>query len=236
ATYTLPSIASASIGPSAAVVDGRPDGATVYAGTHRPFGLRDAVAGSVGLAKERVRVMTQMSSGTYGRSNATDVAGGAAVISRPERRAPVHDPERACLPARRANAAAHRELPLARGGGERLRVRVVRRRAGSRFAAGPARVPAASRRRPALAPRYRAGRRSERVWEEAPRAARARLRLHALSRHLRRAGRRGRGRRLRRRTRAARVVRRRSRPGDQSGRRAQSGRGRDPAIGIVDVA
>jgi len=86
ATYTLPSIASASIGPSAAVVDVRPDGATVYAGTHRPFGLRDAVAGSVGLSKESVRVMPQMSSGTYGRSSAPDVSVEAAVLSKHARR------------------------------------------------------------------------------------------------------------------------------------------------------
>jgi nicotinate dehydrogenase subunit B len=86
ATYTLPSIASASIGPSAAVVDVRPDGATVYAGTHRPFGLRDAVAGSVGLPKESVRVMPQMSSGTYGRSSAPDVSIEAAVLSKHARR------------------------------------------------------------------------------------------------------------------------------------------------------
>ena len=86
ATYTLPSIASASIGPSAAVVDVRPDGATVYAGTHRPFGLRDAVAGSVGLPKESVRVMPQMSSGTYGRSSAPDVSVEAAVLSKHARR------------------------------------------------------------------------------------------------------------------------------------------------------
>lgn len=82
ATYTLPSIANASIGPSAAVVDVRSDGATVYAATHRPFGLRDAVAGRVGLAPERVRVRPQMSSGTYGRSSAPDVSVEAAVLSK----------------------------------------------------------------------------------------------------------------------------------------------------------
>ncbi len=86
ATYTLPSIASASIGPSVAVVDVRPDGATVYAGTHRPFGLRDAVAGRVGLPQDRVRVMPQMSSGTYGRSSAPDVSIEAAVLSKHARR------------------------------------------------------------------------------------------------------------------------------------------------------
>lgn len=86
ATYTLPSIASASIGPSAAVVDVRPDGVTVYAGTHRPFGLRDAVADRVGVPQERVRVMPQMSSGTYGRSSAPDVSLEAAVLSKHARR------------------------------------------------------------------------------------------------------------------------------------------------------
>ena len=86
ATYTLPSIASASIGPSAAVVDVRPDGVTVYAGTHRPFGLRDAVAGRVSIPQDRVRVMPQMSSGTYGRSSAPDVSIEAAVLSKHARR------------------------------------------------------------------------------------------------------------------------------------------------------
>jgi CO/xanthine dehydrogenase Mo-binding subunit len=82
ATYTLPSIANASIGPSVAVVDVRIDSATVYAGTHRPFGLRDAVAARVGLPQDSVRVMPQMSSGTYGRSSAPDVSIEAAVLSK----------------------------------------------------------------------------------------------------------------------------------------------------------
>jgi CO/xanthine dehydrogenase Mo-binding subunit len=86
ATYTLPSIASASIGPSAAVVDVRAEGATVYAGTHRPFGLRDTVADRVGLPRDRVRVQAQMSSGTYGRSSAPDVSIEAAVLSKHARR------------------------------------------------------------------------------------------------------------------------------------------------------
>jgi CO/xanthine dehydrogenase Mo-binding subunit len=86
ATYTLPSIANASIGPSAAVVDARADDATVYAGTHRPFGLRDAVAAQLGLPQDRVRVIPQMSSGTYGRSSAPDVSLEAAVLSKHARR------------------------------------------------------------------------------------------------------------------------------------------------------
>ena len=86
ATYTLPSIANGSIGPSAAVVDVRSDGTTVYAATHRPFGLRDAVAGRLGLPPESVRVSPQMSSGTYGRSSAPDVSVEAAVLSKHARR------------------------------------------------------------------------------------------------------------------------------------------------------
>ncbi len=68
------------------MVDVRPEGATVYAGTHRPFGLRDAVAGCVGLRPESVRVVPQMSSGTYGRSSAPDVSLEAAVLSKHARR------------------------------------------------------------------------------------------------------------------------------------------------------
>ncbi len=85
-TQVVPLRASASIGPSAAVVDVRNDGATVYAGTHRPFGLRDTVADRVGLPRDRVRVQAQMSSGTYGRSSAPDVSIEAAVLSKHARR------------------------------------------------------------------------------------------------------------------------------------------------------
>jgi CO/xanthine dehydrogenase Mo-binding subunit len=81
ATFTLPPIASAPIGPSAAVADARADGATIHVNTHRPFGLRDTIARRLGLDPERVRVAPTMGSGTYGRSSQADAAVEAAVLS-----------------------------------------------------------------------------------------------------------------------------------------------------------
>ena len=82
AEFTLPPISNAPIGPSAAVADVRTDTATIYAGTQRPFGLREEVAKVLGLAEDRVRVLPQMPSGTYGRNSASDAALEAAVLSK----------------------------------------------------------------------------------------------------------------------------------------------------------
>src|SRR6267142_2344844 len=82
AEYSLPPISNAPIGPSAAVADVRKDSATIYAGTQRPFGLRDEIAGAVGLAEDKVRVIPQMPSGTYGRNSSGDAAFEAAVLSK----------------------------------------------------------------------------------------------------------------------------------------------------------
>ena len=89
AEFTLPPISNAPIGPSAAVADVREDGATIYAGTQRPFALRDQVAGLLGTAPERVRVLPQMPSGTYGRNSSNDAPVEAAIISSRVKR-PIH--------------------------------------------------------------------------------------------------------------------------------------------------
>jgi nicotinate dehydrogenase subunit B len=81
-TYVLPPIASAPIGPSAAVADIRSDGATMYVGTQRPFGVREQVAKTVGLPEKKVRVLPQITSGTYGRNSAADAAVEAAILSK----------------------------------------------------------------------------------------------------------------------------------------------------------
>ena len=81
-TFVLPSIANAPIGPSAAVADVRAEGATVYVGTHRPFGVRDQVAKAIGLAPERVRVIPMITSGTYGRNSQGDATIEAAILSK----------------------------------------------------------------------------------------------------------------------------------------------------------
>jgi len=81
-TYVLPPIANAPIGPSAAVADVRADGATLYVGTHRPFGIRDQVAKTIGLAPELVRVIPVITSGTYGRNSQGDATIEAAILSK----------------------------------------------------------------------------------------------------------------------------------------------------------
>ena len=81
-TYVLPPIANAPIGPSAAVADVRPDGATMYVGTHRPFGVREQVAKTVGLPEDTVRVLPQITSGSYGRNSHPDAAIEAAILSK----------------------------------------------------------------------------------------------------------------------------------------------------------
>jgi len=82
ATYAMPYISNAPIGPSAAVADVRADGVTIYAGTQRPFGLRDEVAAALGVAAETVRVIPQMPSGTYGRNSLSDAGIEAARLSK----------------------------------------------------------------------------------------------------------------------------------------------------------
>jgi CO/xanthine dehydrogenase Mo-binding subunit len=81
-TYVLPPIANAPIGPSAAVADVRGDRATMYVGTHRPFGVREQVARIVGLPERKVRVLPQITSGTYGRNSHADAAIEAAILSK----------------------------------------------------------------------------------------------------------------------------------------------------------
>jgi CO/xanthine dehydrogenase Mo-binding subunit len=82
ALYSMPYISNAPIGPSAAVADVRPDGTTIYAGTQRPFGLRDEAAAALGVPPETVRVIPQMPSGTYGRNSLSDAGIEAARLSK----------------------------------------------------------------------------------------------------------------------------------------------------------
>lgn len=81
ASYHVPHIAHASIGPNAAAADVRPDGADLYVATQRPFGLRDAVAALFQLPPESVRVHPQVMGGMYGRGNIGDAAVEAARLS-----------------------------------------------------------------------------------------------------------------------------------------------------------
>jgi len=81
-TYVLPPISTAPIGPSAAVADVRGYGATMYVGTHRPFGVREQIAKTLDLPEKTVRVLPQITSGTYGRNSSADAAIEAAILSK----------------------------------------------------------------------------------------------------------------------------------------------------------
>lgn len=70
ATYQLPYLKHAPIGPAIAVADVRPDGAVyVYTHTQNPQALRTAIAQMLSTPVDRVAVRTFAGAGHYGRSN-----------------------------------------------------------------------------------------------------------------------------------------------------------------------
>ena len=81
ATYEFPYQAHASMAPSCAVADVRPDGATVYSSSQNVYGLRAALAPILGLAEEQVHVIYKEGSGCYGHNGADDVSADAALLS-----------------------------------------------------------------------------------------------------------------------------------------------------------
>jgi nicotinate dehydrogenase subunit B len=81
ATYEFASQAHASMAPSCAVADVRPDGAAVYSSSQNVFALRAALAPILGLAVEQVRVIHKEGGGCYGHNGADDVSADAAVLS-----------------------------------------------------------------------------------------------------------------------------------------------------------
>jgi nicotinate dehydrogenase subunit B len=82
ASYSVPHIANAPIGPSAAVADVRADRAVIYCGTQRPFALRSEIAAATGLGELAVDIRPQVTSGTYGRNSCGDAALEAARLSK----------------------------------------------------------------------------------------------------------------------------------------------------------
>ncbi|MGE5183096.1 MAG: xanthine dehydrogenase family protein molybdopterin-binding subunit, partial [Acidobacteriota bacterium] len=82
ASYALPHVANAPLGPSAALADVRDGEAVIRTATQRPFGVRDEIARLLGLAPERVHVIAEPGAGTFGRGNSGDAALEAARLSR----------------------------------------------------------------------------------------------------------------------------------------------------------
>jgi CO/xanthine dehydrogenase Mo-binding subunit len=82
AEYQWPFQSHASMGPACAVVDARPDGATLWTGTQKPHAARDGVARLLGLPPEKVHGIWVVGPGSYGRNDAGDAALDAALLSK----------------------------------------------------------------------------------------------------------------------------------------------------------
>jgi nicotinate dehydrogenase subunit B len=82
AEYEWPFQSHASMGPGCAIVDAKPDSASVWTGTQKPHYCRDGVAEILGLKPEQVTGHWFMGPGSYGRNDAGDAAMDAAVLSK----------------------------------------------------------------------------------------------------------------------------------------------------------
>ena len=82
ASYQWPAQSHASMGPSCAVADYRPDGLTVWSSSQGTHGLRRNLARDLGIPVETVRVVYMDGSGSYGTNGSDDVAADAVLISR----------------------------------------------------------------------------------------------------------------------------------------------------------
>jgi isoquinoline 1-oxidoreductase len=81
-TYFTPYIAHAAIETHSALADVRGDGVTVWASTQRPFGVQGEVARALGLADDKVRVITPLVGSGFGGKSAAPQAVDAARLSR----------------------------------------------------------------------------------------------------------------------------------------------------------
>jgi CO/xanthine dehydrogenase Mo-binding subunit len=81
AEYEWPFQSHASMGPACAVVDAKPDAATVWTGTQKPHFAAIGVARILGLKPAQVRAIWVRGAGSYGRNDAGDASMDAAVMS-----------------------------------------------------------------------------------------------------------------------------------------------------------
>ncbi|MCX8997965.1 molybdopterin-dependent oxidoreductase [Rhizobiaceae bacterium BDR2-2] len=81
-TYVWPYQMHASIGPSCAVADWRPDRLVVWSGTQNPFPMRRDLALLMDMPEAAIVVERLEAAGCYGRNCADDVTADAALLSR----------------------------------------------------------------------------------------------------------------------------------------------------------
>jgi CO/xanthine dehydrogenase Mo-binding subunit len=82
ATYWWPLQSHASLGPSCAIADVRPDCITIWSSTQGTFGLRASVAKLFSVPPEKVRVIFAEGAGSYGGSGNDDAAVDAVLLSK----------------------------------------------------------------------------------------------------------------------------------------------------------
>jgi len=82
ATYWWPLQSHASLGPSCAVVDFRPEGTTIWTASQGPHGLRANFARVFAIPEDKLRVIFMDGSGSYGSNGNDDAAADALLLSR----------------------------------------------------------------------------------------------------------------------------------------------------------
>jgi isoquinoline 1-oxidoreductase len=82
ATYTVAYIAHVPLEPRAAVAEWSRDKLTVWAGTQRPFGIREELAGALNIPRERVHVIVPDTGSGYGGKHTGEAAVEAARLAR----------------------------------------------------------------------------------------------------------------------------------------------------------
>lgn len=82
AEYEWPFQSHASMGPACAVVEIKDDQVTVWTGSQKPHRVRNGVAGTLGVAPEKVRSIWVPGPGSYGRNDAGDAAADCAYVAK----------------------------------------------------------------------------------------------------------------------------------------------------------
>jgi isoquinoline 1-oxidoreductase len=82
ATYTTAYLAHVPLETRGAVAEWRDDRVTVWAGTQRPFGVREDVAEALGIDQDRVRVIVPPTGSGYGGKHSNEAAVEAARLAR----------------------------------------------------------------------------------------------------------------------------------------------------------
>jgi len=82
ATYYWPFQSHASLGPSCAVADVKESGTTIWSAAQNPYGLRANLAKVFAIPLDKMRVIYQDGSGSYGTNGADDDAADALMLSR----------------------------------------------------------------------------------------------------------------------------------------------------------